>query len=192
LVRIGGISDEDARIAEVTAAAFGAVLNAPSPGARDAYAVWQGIVDASGLTHYRRHHCGYCVGIGQPPSWTGGNRVTGLRHNSELEIETGMTFHILSWLMGTGQGDHFASNTVLLTEMGAEVLITTPAGVIVSQSVTAREEDVRARELRSRPAQATTLRTKRHVYPPDSVSIHHRASPAVFVTSRSVSLVPIG
>ena len=27
-----------------------------------------------------------------------------------------MSFHILSWLMGTGQGDHFVSDTVLLTD----------------------------------------------------------------------------
>ena len=54
------------------------------------------VVDAAGLSHFRRHHCGYLVGIGFPPSWTGGNRVTGLRHDSELVIRTGMTFHILS------------------------------------------------------------------------------------------------
>ena len=46
-------------------------------------------------------------------------RSTGLRHDSDLEIETGMSFHILSWLMGTGRGDDFISNTVLLTDTGA-------------------------------------------------------------------------
>jgi Xaa-Pro dipeptidase len=133
LVRIGGIRDEDARMAEVTARAFDAVLGALAPGARarDVYAAWQGVVDAAGLAHYRRHHCGYCVGIGQPPSWTGGNTVTGLRHDSDLEIATGMSFHVLSWLMGTGHGDDFVSNTVLLTETGTEVLTATPAGPIV-------------------------------------------------------------
>ena len=53
-------------------------------------------------SHYRRHHCGYAVGIGVPPSWTGGNAVTGLRHDSDLVIAAGMSFHVLSWLMGTG------------------------------------------------------------------------------------------
>ena len=72
-----------------------------------------------------------CVGIGQPPSWTGGNSVTGFRHDSDLEIETGMSFHILSWLMGTGRGDDFISNTVLLTDKGAEVLTRTPTGPII-------------------------------------------------------------
>ena len=44
----------------------------------EVYAAWQGVVDRAGLAHYRRHHCGYLVGIGFPPSWTGGNQVTGL------------------------------------------------------------------------------------------------------------------
>ncbi|WP_087000933.1 M24 family metallopeptidase [Rhizobium sullae] len=133
LIRLGGISDNDARMADVTARAFNAVLGALKPGAlaRDVYAAWQGAVDEAGLSHYRRHHCGYCVGVGQPPSWTGGNSVTGLRHDSDLEIRTGMSFHILSWLMGTGQGDDFVSNTVLLTEDGPEVLTRTPLGPIV-------------------------------------------------------------
>ncbi|MDK1373911.1 MULTISPECIES: Xaa-Pro peptidase family protein [unclassified Sinorhizobium] len=133
LIRLGGISDADARMAEVTAAAFNAVVVALRPGARarDVYAAWQAVVDDAGLSHYRRHHCGYCVGVGQPPSWTGGNTVTGLRHDSDLEIRTGMSFHILSWLMGTGKGDDFVSNTVLLTETGPEVLTRTPLGPIV-------------------------------------------------------------
>jgi Xaa-Pro dipeptidase len=133
LVRIGHIRDEDAAMAEVTARAFDAVVNALRPGvkARDVYAAWQGVADEAGLSHYRRHHCGYLVGAGQPPSWTGGNSVTGLRHDSDLEIETGMSFHILSWLMHTGRGDDFISNTVLLTNAGAEVLTRTPTGPIV-------------------------------------------------------------
>jgi Xaa-Pro dipeptidase len=133
LVRIGGISDEDAAMSEITAKAFDAVVKALRPGikARDVYAAWQGVADEAGLSHYRRHHCGYLVGAGQPPSWTGGNSVTGLRHDSDLEIETGMSFHILSWLMGTGRGDDFISNTVLLTDRGAEVLTRTPIGPIV-------------------------------------------------------------
>lgn len=133
LIRIGGISDADAAMAETTASAFDAVVAALKPGvkARDVYAAWQAVVDGAGLSHYRRHHCGYLVGAGQPPSWTGGNSVTGLRHDSDIEIEAGMSFHILSWLMGTGRGDDFISNTVLLTGSGAEVLTRTPTGPIV-------------------------------------------------------------
>ncbi len=133
LVHIGTIRDEDARIARIVRQAFDAVVAAIRPGARarDVYAAWQAVVDDAGLASYRRHHCGYCVGIGQPPSWTGGNSVTGLRHDSDLEIRTGMSFHILSWLMGSGQGDDFLSNTVLLTEAGPEVLTRLRSGPIV-------------------------------------------------------------
>ena len=37
-----------------------------------------------------------------------------------------MTFHVMSWLMGTGQGDFFISNCVLLGEQRPEVLTTSP------------------------------------------------------------------
>jgi Xaa-Pro dipeptidase len=133
LVHIGGIREEDRTMAETAQAAFEAVVGALKPGvlARDVYAAWQRVVDEAGLTHYRRHHCGYCVGIGLPPSWTGGNSVTGLRHDSMLEIREGMSFHILSWLMDTGSGDYFLSNTVLLEPRGAEVLTKTEAGPII-------------------------------------------------------------
>ncbi len=133
LVHIGAMRDADAKIAAIVRQAFDAVVKAIRPGtpAKAVYAAWQKVVDEAGLAHYRRHHCGYCVGIGQPPSWTGGNSVTGLRRDSDLEIRTGMSFHILSWLMGSGQGDDFLSNTVLLSENGPEVLTKLQTGPIV-------------------------------------------------------------
>lgn len=133
LVHPGGICDRDARMAETARQAFDAVLAALKPGttAGAVYRAWQDVVDAAGLSHYRRHHCGYAVGIGVPPSWTGGNKVTGLSAGSDMQIRAGMSFHILSWLMGTGRGDYFLSNAVLLTEHGAEVLTHTPLGPIV-------------------------------------------------------------
>jgi Xaa-Pro dipeptidase len=133
LVHIGQVPKPDAKMAEITARAFQAVLDALKPGtkARDVYAAWQSVVDAAGLSHYRRHHCGYCVGIGLAPSWTGGNKVMGLRHDSDLAIRAGMSFHILSWLMGTGSGDYFISNAVLLGTGGPEVLTKTALGPIL-------------------------------------------------------------
>lgn len=133
LIHIGSIPDADARMAETTQRAFDAVLAALRPGAeaRQVYAAWQQVVDEAGLPQYRRHHCGYCVGIGLSPSWTGGNKVVGLRHDSDMEIREGMSFHILSWLMGTGRGDYFISNAVLLGAGGAEVLTRTPTGPIL-------------------------------------------------------------
>jgi Xaa-Pro dipeptidase len=133
LIHVGRVPEGAREIAEVCADAFGAVIGALKPDAffRDVYAAWQNVVDKAGLSHHRRHHCGYVVGIGVPPSWTGGNKVTGLKRDSELTVKTGMSFHVLSWLMGTGRGDFFVSNTVLVGENGPEVLTRTPSGVTV-------------------------------------------------------------
>jgi Xaa-Pro dipeptidase len=133
LVFVGQAPAETAAIAEVCLAAFRRVVETIRPGvtAGQVYRAWQDRVDAAGLAHYQRHHCGYLVGIGFPPSWVGGSRVVGLRRDSALELRVGMTFHLLSWLMGTGQGDYFISNTALLTERGCEVLTTAPQGVQV-------------------------------------------------------------
>jgi Xaa-Pro dipeptidase len=133
LIFVGSAPTSAIEMAKVCIEAFDAAVEALRPGLRagDAYQAWQGIVDRAGLSDYRRHHCGYLIGVGFPPSWTGGNRVTGLRHDSELEIRTGMTFHVLSWLMGTGRGDYFVSDTVLLGEDGPELLTRTPRDVLV-------------------------------------------------------------
>ncbi|HEX6013194.1 MAG TPA: Xaa-Pro peptidase family protein [Geminicoccaceae bacterium] len=133
LIHVGAAAPEARGMAAVCREAFAAVVDALRPGtlARDVYAAWQRVVDRAGLGHYRRHHCGYVVGVGCPPSWTGGNRVVGLRHDSGLEIRPGMSFHVISWLMGTGRGDFFVSDTVLLGASGPEVLTRTPTEVIV-------------------------------------------------------------
>jgi Xaa-Pro dipeptidase len=132
LVHIGRAPDETRAISTICIDAFSAACEALRPGAlfRDVYAAWQHVVDAAGLAHYQRHHCGYLVGIGVPPSWTGGNKVTGLKRDSELTVETGMSFHVLSWLMHTGRGDFFTSSTVLLGDNGPEILTQAPAGII--------------------------------------------------------------
>ncbi len=133
LVHVGRAPGSARAMQAVASEAFDAACQALRPGAlfRDVYAAWQSVVDKAGLSHYRRHHCGYAVGIGVPPSWTGGNKVVGLRADSDLTVAPGMTFHLISWLMGTGRGDFFVSNTVLVGERGAEILTHAPAGVIV-------------------------------------------------------------
>ena len=128
LLFVGEMPDGTHEIAQVCLEAFDATAGAISPGvcARDLYAAWQARVDAAGLSHYRRHHCGYLIGAGFPPSWVGGPIVVGLRHDSDLQVQVGMTFHLMSWLMGAGRGDYFVSDTVLVTEQGAERLTTAP------------------------------------------------------------------
>ncbi len=67
-------------------------------------------------------HCGYLVGIGFPPSWTGGGMATGLAPNSRMELKAAMLFHLHSWFTDTDCADYFISNTATLTDTGCEIL----------------------------------------------------------------------
>jgi len=91
----------------------------------EVYNSWQDVVDRNGLSHYRRHHCGYAVGIAFHPSWTGGIGVVSLHDKSNKIIKSGMVFHQLSWLLGCGKGDYFISDTVYVNESGGERLTNT-------------------------------------------------------------------
>jgi Xaa-Pro dipeptidase len=55
----------------------------------------------------------------------------GLRKGSDMVIEQGLAFHLMSWLMRTGQGDAFLSDTVVVTETGCEFLTGAPRDLIV-------------------------------------------------------------
>jgi Xaa-Pro dipeptidase len=118
----------------IAADALDAVTAALVPGtpACDVYAAWQDVVD-SGLGHdrYRRHHCGYQVGIGFPPSWVGGPAVVGLRSDSTWRVREGMTFHVLSWLLDQEPADYVLSDTVLVTPEGGQLLTSVSRDPIV-------------------------------------------------------------
>jgi Xaa-Pro dipeptidase len=131
---VGKMPPGTEEMAQVCLEAFENVTKAIRPGvtAHDVYQAWQDRVDAAGLAHYRRHHCGYVVGSAFPPAWSGGGVPRGLRPNSNLELRAGMVFHLLSWLMHTGrEGDYFISDSALVTEDGCEVLTTIPQHVHV-------------------------------------------------------------
>lgn len=133
LLFVGQAPPELDWIWQVTSDAFNAVVATIAPGveANTVYQAWQAVVDAAGLAHYQRHHCGYLVGIGFPPSWVGGSKVVGLRRGSPRVLQAGMVMHLLSWLVGSGRGDFFISNTAIVTEHGCEVLTQLPREVAV-------------------------------------------------------------
>ncbi|WP_051299113.1 M24 family metallopeptidase [Arthrobacter castelli] len=122
------------RAAEISMAGLEAVREALVPGALNGnvYAAWQDVINR-GLGHasYRRHHCGYAVGIGFPPSWVGGGGVAGLRKDGTTEIQDGMTFHVLSWILGQEPADYVISDTLLVTPGGGEILTTTRRDPII-------------------------------------------------------------
>lgn len=96
------------------------------------YEVWQQVVD-EGLGHdrLRRHHCGYSVGIGFPPSWVGSSSVLSIRRGGRVRVAAGMTFHVLSWVTDADVGDYFVSDTVIVGEDENEVVTTTPHALII-------------------------------------------------------------
>jgi Xaa-Pro dipeptidase len=114
--------------------AFDAVVAALRPGnpTGAVYDAWQAVVD-DGLGHdrLRRHHCGYSVGIGFPPSWVGSSTVLGIRRNGRVSIAAGMVFHVLSWITDVDVGDYFISDTVIVGDDGAEVITTTPHRLVI-------------------------------------------------------------
>lgn len=127
-LHLGDVDRKTAEVRRVCLEAFDRIVAAIRPGVRasDVYEAWQRHVEEAGISNYRRHHCGYLVGLGFPPSWTGGSTVVGLRHDSALVLQPGMVFHLMSWLIGTARGDYFLSNSAVLTEHGCEVLTHSP------------------------------------------------------------------
>ncbi|HYY78774.1 MAG TPA: Xaa-Pro peptidase family protein [Actinomycetes bacterium] len=134
MLYLGRVPAGAERVAEVALGAQEAVRAALRPGAvtGEVYAAWQRAVD-QGLGHprYRRHNCGYLVGIGFQPSWVGGGVPVGIRDGSDLVVAEGMTFHVLSWLLGQGPADYVVSDTILVTPAGGELLTTTPRHPLV-------------------------------------------------------------
>lgn len=133
LVFIGETPADAAAINAVAQEAQQAAADRIRPGiqAGDVYEAWQGVLDRSGLAHYHRHHCGYAVGIGYPPSWSGSGVPVGLRRNSEMTLRSGMVFHLMSWLLQSGLGDSFLSDTIVVTDEGCEILTTIDPNVTV-------------------------------------------------------------
>ncbi|HUG08721.1 MAG TPA: Xaa-Pro peptidase family protein [Acidimicrobiia bacterium] len=123
------------RARQLALAAFDAVVSKLRPGVvtGEVYDAWQEVVDDRlGHDRLQRHHCGYSVGIGFPPSWVGSSTVLGIRRGGRVEIAAGMTFHVLSWITDPALGDYFTSDTVIVGQDGAEVVTTTPRDLVIA------------------------------------------------------------
>jgi len=114
---IGGSAGEPAAVARE---GLDVIASALRPGVRsgEVYGAWeQAVASRLGRPPTRRHHCGYSVGIGFPPTWAGGREVVGLRPDGDLVVRQGMVFHLFSWL-----GDWVQSDTAIVSERGGELL----------------------------------------------------------------------
>lgn len=124
LIYVGSAPEMAEDAADLSIRGMRAIADAVRPGVTvgEVYDAWHAVAEDAGLGDYHRHHCGYLVGIGFPPSWTGGSAVTGIRRDGNMVLSTGMAFHLHSWFTETGRGDYFISNTALLTDQGCEIL----------------------------------------------------------------------
>lgn len=107
----------------------------PEARAREVYAAWEAVVGQDNA----RHHCGYLLrACSYPPSWVGWGTPIGLGPDSDLVVQAGMVFHVQSWGMptrslipGRARPAWGLSNTVVVTEDGAEVLTKYPHDLVV-------------------------------------------------------------
>jgi len=133
LIYVGDAPEGAEQSAQLAITGMDAICKALKPGATtgSVYQAWKDVANSAGLVDYHRHHCGYLVSIGFPPSWTGGSMVTSLQPGGTRELKTGMTFHAHSWFTNTDCVDYFISNTVMLTENGAEILTSQSPSTLV-------------------------------------------------------------
>ena len=133
LIYVGKEPDGTAEVEQICIEAQNETIKSMQPGTTfaEVYNTWQDVVDRNGLSHYRRHHCGYSVGIAFHPSWTGGIGVVSLHDKSDMTIQSGMVFHQLSWLLGCGKGDYFVSDTVYVNEKCGERLTNTSRNLFI-------------------------------------------------------------
>jgi Xaa-Pro aminopeptidase len=131
-IYIGHLPDGAAAAHEAALAGLYAARDALRPGTTtgEVYAAWRrGVAGSAAGGWPSRHHCGYLVGVGFPPSWVGGGEVLGIRADGDTEIVSGMTFHLMSWV--TEPAGHVVSDTALVTPTGAEFLTETGRDLVV-------------------------------------------------------------
>lgn len=117
-------------VSEVTVAGLGSALDAIHPGAtcEQVEAAWRAHISEHGLEKPSR--IGYAVGLNYPPDW--GEHTMSLRPGDETVLEVGMTFHVIAgmWL---DEGGFEVSETVVVTETGAECLCSFPRALAVKE-----------------------------------------------------------
>jgi Xaa-Pro dipeptidase len=118
-VSVGPPSGKIQKVADVVIKAQEAAIDAMKPGAAagDVDKACRSVIEKAGYGEYFRHRTGYTTGI----DWVQ-NRGINLVPGSTMQLRAGMTFHIIPICMFFGEGAVGISDTVLVTEEGAEVL----------------------------------------------------------------------
>lgn len=118
-VSVGTPSDRIRKVADVIRKSLEAAIDAIRPGATagDVDKACRSVIEQAGYGEYFRHRTGYTLGL----EW-GQQHGINLVPENPAQLEPGMTFHIIPICMFFGEGAIGMSESVLVTEEGAEVL----------------------------------------------------------------------
>src|SRR3546814_680304 len=121
VVSLGQPAERVTRMSDACIAGLQAGIAAVGPGALagDIERAVSDVYRAHGLSAGKR--AGYSVGIGFPPTWMEAE-IIALKRDDPTVLQPGMVFHIVPALREAGQFAVGCSETVLVTETGAEVL----------------------------------------------------------------------
>lgn len=119
---------------DVALRALDAALAAMQPGhpCSDAHDAAQTVIHAAGLTQAFRKRIGYSMGAAFAPDW-GEGAILSLFTGINRPLEPGMVFHLPATLRVYGEFTVGASETVIVTESGVDVLSDLPRAMVVRQ-----------------------------------------------------------
>ncbi len=120
---VGEASGEIQRMYDACAESLEATLAAIRPGARseDVQAACQAVIDRNGYEPNFRKRVGYSIGVGFAPGW-GEGHIMDLKHHDTRELRAGMVFHVVPALRKHREFGVGVSETVAVTDTGAEVI----------------------------------------------------------------------
>ena len=129
---VGEASPELHRMFDACRTALEAAVSAMRPGARsrDVQAACQAVIDERGYEPNFRKRVGYAIGVSFPPGW-GEGHIMDLKHHDERELRPGMVFHVTPAMRQHRQHGVGCSETVAVTEQGAEVITSFPRELFV-------------------------------------------------------------
>ncbi|MGY9047105.1 Xaa-Pro aminopeptidase [Puniceibacterium antarcticum] len=131
-VWIGTPPEEAQRMMDTSLSALDAALGAMRPGqpCAAAHAAAQKIIDAAGFTTAFRKRAGYSMGVAFAPDW-GEGAILSIFTGIETLLEPGMVFHLPITLRDYGRFTVGVSETVIVTEAGAQPLSTLPRQITI-------------------------------------------------------------
>ncbi|MDM9625498.1 Xaa-Pro peptidase family protein [Rhizobium sp. S152] len=126
-VWIGTPPDEAQRMMDCSLRALEAALAAIRPGVpcAEPHNAAQAVIDDAGYTAAFRKRIGYSMGVAFAPDWGEGS-ILSLFSDVSRPIEAGMVFHLPATLRSYGCWTVGASETVIVSEHGAEPLSSLP------------------------------------------------------------------